>query len=101
MREERKITFNELPEEITKLREQNIKLFAKMEEMSKALLTGAKKVNPYMTKQETAKFLGIGLTTLTEWTNEGLLEKHKVVNKVYYDRSECLALISRNKVKRA
>lgn len=101
MKEERKITFNDVPQEIAKLREENTKLFSKINEISQALSKGAENVNPYMTKQQTAEFFGIGLTTLTEWTNEGLLTKHKVVNKVFYDRSECLELIRRNQIKRA
>lgn len=101
MREERKITFNDVPQEIAKLREDYTKLFSKINEISQSLTKGAENVTPYMTKRQTAEFFGIGLTTLTEWTNEGLLTKHKVVNKVYYERSACLELISRNQVKRA
>lgn len=41
-----------------------------------------------MTRQETAKFFKVSLTTLWQWNKKGVLNAYGVGNRVYYKRSE-------------
>ncbi|RYZ25645.1 MAG: DNA-binding protein [Chitinophagaceae bacterium] len=41
-----------------------------------------------MSRKEAAKFLGISLPTLNEWSKNGLVIAHKVGVKVYYKKAE-------------
>lgn len=43
-----------------------------------------------MTREETAKFLDINLTTLGVWTKDKKLKAYGIGNRVYYKRSELL-----------
>lgn len=41
-----------------------------------------------MTRQETADFLKINITTLWNWTRKGMLTSYGIGNRVFYKRSE-------------
>ena len=45
-----------------------------------------------MTRREVAETLGIGLSTVDQWANRGLLRKYRIGGKVYFKRSEVLAM---------
>ncbi len=46
-----------------------------------------------LTREETAKYLKISLTTLWHWSKKGILPSHGIGNRVYYKRSEIKAKI--------
>lgn len=48
----------------------------------------AKEADVLMTREETAKFLRIGLSTLSRWTSEGRVVSHGIGGKIYYYKSE-------------
>jgi len=41
-----------------------------------------------MTREETAEFLKVSLTTLWHWSKKGILPSYGIGNRVYYKRSE-------------
>ncbi|MFT7036730.1 MAG: excisionase family DNA binding protein [Cyclobacteriaceae bacterium] len=41
-----------------------------------------------MTREETAEYLKISLTTLWQWRKKGILPSYSIGNRVYYKRSE-------------
>lgn len=45
------------------------------------------------TRQETANLLGVSLTTLFHWNNQGILNARKIGRKVFYSKDEVLAQI--------
>jgi len=51
-------------------------------------LQSVKEPDVPMTREETAKFLRIGLSTLSRWTTEGRVVSHGIGGKIYYYRSE-------------
>lgn len=48
----------------------------------------------YLSKRETAKMLGITLSTLDRWTMQGLIKRHSIGNRIYYLRSNVEAAIT-------
>ncbi|MDR2223782.1 MAG: helix-turn-helix domain-containing protein [Flavobacteriaceae bacterium] len=51
-------------------------------------LQSSKNEDVLMNREETAKFLRIGLSTLSRWTSEGRVVSHGIGGKVYYYKSE-------------
>lgn len=49
---------------------------------------GTKQDDELLTRQETAKYLGVSLTTLTEWTKKGTVKGYRINSRVRYKRSE-------------
>ncbi|WP_412987659.1 helix-turn-helix domain-containing protein [Pontimicrobium sp. IMCC45349] len=47
-----------------------------------------KKPIELLSRQETAEYLKINITTLWNWTNKGKLNAYGIGNRVYYKRSE-------------
>ncbi|NER10049.1 Helix-turn-helix domain-containing protein [Muriicola jejuensis] len=43
-----------------------------------------------LTREETAEFLKISLTTLWQWSKKGVLPSNGIGNRVFYKRSEIL-----------
>lgn len=41
-----------------------------------------------LTRKETAQYLGVSLTTLTEWTKVGVVKGYRINSRVRYKRSE-------------
>lgn len=44
----------------------------------------------YITRQETAKILGISLPTLHEWSNKGIIPRYKVATRIRYKREDVI-----------
>ena len=42
----------------------------------------------FITRQETAKLLGVSLNTLNEWTKKGLIPGYRISSRVRYKKSE-------------
>lgn len=57
-------------------------------EIKKELNSYATDKNKVLTKEETAKFLKIDLSTLWRWTKKGLIKAHSIGNRVYYFMSD-------------
>ena len=57
------------------------------------LEANAPKEETYITAKEAAKMLGVTLSTLWRWDNDGYLEKIKIGNKVRYRLSEVERMI--------
>jgi hypothetical protein len=48
----------------------------------------------YLTREETAKFLKVSLTTINQWQSSGIIKRYKLGNKNFYKKSELLSKIS-------
>lgn len=71
-------------DEISKrLEEHSIRIDSKLKESKK----------PHLTRQECAEFFGVTIACINAWSNQGILTKMKVGNRVYYSREECLQLM--------
>lgn len=57
------------------------------EELEKIIPTQSTEKEFY-TREETAKLLGVSLTTLFHWNNDGTLKNTKIGNRVYYSKEE-------------
>ena len=49
-----------------------------------------------MTREETAEYLKVSLTTLWHWSKKGILPSYGIGNRVYYKRSEVESIINKN-----
>lgn len=47
-----------------------------------------------LTREEVCKFLKVSTTTLFNWNNHKILENHKVGRRVYYKKSDVLAVLN-------
>lgn len=47
-----------------------------------------------LTREETAKFLKVSLTTLWDWRKKGILSNYRIGNRVYYKRSEVESVLT-------
>jgi predicted DNA-binding transcriptional regulator AlpA len=47
-----------------------------------------KEPTEYLTRQETAQFFQVNLTTIWNWTKKGKIQAYGLGNRVYYKRSE-------------
>jgi len=48
-----------------------------------------------LTREEAAKFLKIGLSTLKKWTDDSKLVAYGIGNRVYYKKSELMSSLQR------
>ena len=53
----------------------------------------------YLTRQETADFLKIDITTLYNWTNKGKLISYGIGHRRYYNKQESIDKLQRNQLK--
>ncbi len=53
----------------------------------------------YLTRQETADFLKINITTLWNWTNKGKIKSYGIGNRRYYNKQEIIALLKKNELR--
>ena len=53
----------------------------------------------YLTRQETADFLKINITTLWHWTNKGKIKSYGIGNRRYYNKQEIIALLKMNELR--
>jgi len=44
--------------------------------------------SPHLSRIETAKYFGVSLNCINDWTRKGILKSYKVGQRVYYKRSE-------------
>ncbi len=63
------------------------------EELEKVIPTQIEEKEFY-TREETAKLLDVSLTTLFHWNNDGTLKNTKIGNRVYYSKTNILALLN-------
>tara|TARA_R110000868_G_scaffold32459_1_gene118062 strand:+ start:556 stop:843 length:288 start_codon:yes stop_codon:yes gene_type:complete len=49
-----------------------------------------------LTREETAEYLKVSLSTLWHWSKKGILPTYGIGNRVYYKRSEVESSINRN-----
>lgn len=47
-----------------------------------------------LTREEVCKLLKVSTTTLFNWNNDKILENHKVGRRVYYKKSDVLAVLN-------
>lgn len=48
---------------------------------------------PHLTKRETAKFFDVSVNCITDWSNKGILTPHKVGQRVYFSKEECIRVM--------
>jgi len=56
------------------------------------------KEEPLISRKEVARYLGISLVTLNDWTKKGL-PVHKVNGRVYFQRSEVLQYVKSSRTR--
>lgn len=68
-------------------------------EMNAVLDTRDKKNNPgeIYSRADAAKRLGVSLSTLNDWTKQGLIECHRIGGRVYYKESAIETALKRIK----
>jgi len=49
----------------------------------------------YITRQETAKILGISLPTLNDWSKRGIIPSYRIATRVRYKKAEVEASLSK------
>jgi excisionase family DNA binding protein len=55
--------------------------------------------SPHLTRRETAKFFGVSLNCVNDWTRKGILKAYKVGQRTYFKRSELLQVMFNLKTK--
>ncbi|WP_452231780.1 helix-turn-helix domain-containing protein [Lacinutrix sp. MEBiC02595] len=85
------ITFDELAEKVAD------KLLIKIKHYLDEL--HIKENDVYLTRQETAEFLKINLTTLWNWTNKGKVKSYGIASRRYYNKQELIDLLQKNQLK--
>ena len=53
----------------------------------------------YLTRQETADFLKINITTLWHWTNKAKIKSYGIGYRRYYNKQEIIALLKKNELR--
>ncbi|WP_242084197.1 helix-turn-helix domain-containing protein [Aestuariivivens sediminis] len=76
------ITFDELADKVAD------KLLDKIEVYLKEL--NKDKIDTFMTRQETADFLKISLTSLWHWTKLGIVKSYSLGSRRYYNKKEII-----------
>ena len=72
------------------------KLLFKIQSYLDALRT--KENDVYLTRQETADFLRIDLSTLWHWTNKGKVRSYVIGNRRYYNKQEIIDILKKNQL---
>ena len=85
------ITVDELADKVAD------KLLDRIKHYLDDLLTNESDV--YLTRQETADFLKINITTLWHWTNKGKIKSYGIGNRRYYNKQEIIALLKKNELR--
>lgn len=65
------------------------KLYSSLQEMRQNLQP--KEPEELLTKKEAAALFKITLSTLDRWTDQGILKRYSIGNRIYYKRSEAEA----------
>jgi len=82
--------------EVTKTEIQGLKadqLLTRLDNLQSQLIEINKKVSEHpnvtlLSRQQTAKILGISLMTLYTWTKKGIIPAYRIGNKIKYKKSE-------------
>jgi excisionase family DNA binding protein len=53
--------------------------------------------SPHLTRRETAKFFGVSLNCINDWTRKGILRAYKVGQRTYFKRSELVQVMFNQK----
>jgi excisionase family DNA binding protein len=53
--------------------------------------------SPHLTRRETAKYFGVSLNCINDWTRKGILKSYKVGQRVFFKRSELLQIMFNQK----
>lgn len=53
--------------------------------------------SPHLTRRETAKYFGVSLNCINDWTRKGILKAYKVGQRTYFKRSELLQVMFNQK----
>lgn len=72
------------------------KLLYKIKDYLDELHTKANDV--YLTREETADFLNINLSTLWNWTNKGKVVSYGIGNRRYYNKQEIIDVLRGNQL---
>lgn len=89
------LKFEDLPSAMEKVLEKLTLLEVELNEIKKNFQP--KEPVKLLTREETAKYLKISLSTLWHWSKKGILPTYGIGNRVYYKRSEiesCLIRIN-------
>lgn len=69
-----------------------------LEEQSNEFTKSENSDNPeYLSRKEVAKLLKISLTTLNDWSKQGIVQSYRIGNRVLYKRNEIESSISKVK----
>ena len=75
---------------------QVVKPLAELNQKFEQLLEAQHTPESLLSRKEAAKFLGITLVTLHDWTKRGLVCCGHIGTRVYYKKSELLNAVTRN-----
>ena len=53
--------------------------------------------SPHLTRKETAKYFGVSLNCVNDWTRKGILKAYKVGQRTYFKRSELIQVMFNQK----
>lgn len=85
------VTFNNMPEAISRVSEELTKISITLAALQ--LEFEPKIPNEYLTRQEVAEMLKCDLSTVHNWTTRGILTKYCISNRTYYKRSDIEAAL--------
>jgi excisionase family DNA binding protein len=54
--------------------------------------------SPHLTRRETAKFFGVSLNCVNDWTRKGMIKAYKVGQRTYFKRSELMQVMFNKKI---
>lgn len=89
------LKFEDLPSAMERVLEKLFNLEAELKDIKENFQP--KKPVELLTREETAEYLKISLSTLWHWSKKGILPSYGIGNRVYYKRSEiesCLIRIN-------
>jgi len=86
---------NITPNELANLIKEGIK--TELSELKKTLHPDHLE-SPHLTRRETAKFFGVSLNCVNDWTRKGILKSYKVGQRTYFKRSELMQVMFNPKI---
>jgi len=93
--EERKLTFNELPDAIALLLVKMERLETHIQSQNNAdVKEDDSKDETFLTRKETALFFNISLYTIHDWMRKGIIKPYKAGNRTYFKKAELIEVLN-------
>lgn len=93
--EERKLTFNELPDAIALLLVKMERLESHIQSQNNAdVKKHDSNDETFLTRKETALFFNISLYTIHDWMRKGIIKAYKAGNRTYFKKVELIEVLN-------